>query len=72
MCTAGLVTLPIGLLALAPGIWMIVDSKGVVHVTPMQAHAPLGAPFLASDAGLGWPQDAAALPAEETSARTSR
>jgi hypothetical protein len=39
LCTAGLVTLPVGLLALAPGIWMMVDSKGVVHVTPMQAQA---------------------------------
>jgi hypothetical protein len=39
MCTGGLVTLPIGLVALVPGIWMIVDSKGVVHVTPMQAQA---------------------------------
>src|SRR5205085_3753792 len=28
LCTAGLVTLPLGLLALAPGIFMIVDSKG--------------------------------------------
>jgi hypothetical protein len=36
LCGPGLVTLPIGLLALAPGIFMIVDSKGVVHVTPMQ------------------------------------
>jgi hypothetical protein len=36
LCTPGLVTLPIGLLALAPGIFMIVDSKGVVRVSPMQ------------------------------------
>jgi hypothetical protein len=37
LCTAGLVTLPVGLALLAPGVWMIVDSKGVVRVTPMQA-----------------------------------
>jgi hypothetical protein len=35
ICTAGLVTLPIGLLGLVPGIWMIVDSKGTVHVAPV-------------------------------------
>jgi hypothetical protein len=40
LCGAGTVTLPIGLLALIPGIWMIVDSKGVVRVTPMQAQSP--------------------------------
>jgi hypothetical protein len=40
MCTAGLVTLPIGLGMLAPGIWMMVDSKGVVRVTPMGPEAP--------------------------------
>jgi hypothetical protein len=39
-CTAGLITLPIGLLGLVPGIKMIIDSKGVVHVTPM---GPAGA-----------------------------
>jgi hypothetical protein len=33
-CTAGLVTLPIGLLGLVPGIWLVMDSKGTVHVTP--------------------------------------
>jgi hypothetical protein len=33
MCEAGLITLPAGLLAVAPGIWMIVDSAGVVHIT---------------------------------------
>lgn len=37
MCTAGLITLPIGLLAVAPGVWMIVDSAGEVHVEPMPA-----------------------------------
>jgi hypothetical protein len=37
VCTAGLITLPIGLLGLVPGIWMILDSKGTVHVTPMPA-----------------------------------
>jgi hypothetical protein len=42
MCTAGLITLPAGLALLAPGIWMIIDSKGVVHVTPMQAQIPAG------------------------------
>lgn len=35
MCTAGLITLPIGLLGLVPGIWMIVDSAGEVHVEPL-------------------------------------
>ncbi len=40
LCTAGLATLPAGLLALAPGVWMIVDSKGVVHVTPMTPEDP--------------------------------
>jgi hypothetical protein len=35
MCTAGLITLPIGLVAVIPGIWMILDSKGTVQVTPM-------------------------------------
>jgi hypothetical protein len=42
LCTAGLITLPIGLLALVPGIWMIVDSKGTVRITPM-GPAPHGA-----------------------------
>jgi hypothetical protein len=36
VCTAGLVTLPAGLVLLAPGVWMIVDSKGTVRITPMQ------------------------------------
>lgn len=40
LCTAGLVTLPAGLLGLAPGIWMLIDSKGTVHVTPMGPEAP--------------------------------
>ncbi len=40
MCAAGLITLPIALAMLAPGIWMIIDSKGVVHITPMQARGP--------------------------------
>jgi hypothetical protein len=35
LCTAGWITMPIGLLALAPGIWLIVDSKGAVHVSPL-------------------------------------
>jgi hypothetical protein len=39
LCTGGLVTLPIGLLVLAPGIFMIVDSKGTVRVTPMAPNA---------------------------------
>jgi hypothetical protein len=44
VCTAGLVTLPAGLVVLAPGVWMIIDSKGVVHVTPMPPQAsPLAA-----------------------------
>jgi hypothetical protein len=41
LCTAGLVTLPAGLLVLAPGVFMIVDSKGVERVTPM-APSPVG------------------------------
>lgn len=36
-CTAGLITLPIGLAGLAPGIWMIADSAGEVHVEPIPA-----------------------------------
>jgi hypothetical protein len=39
MCTAGLITLPIGLVALVPGIWMIIDSKGTVRITPMAPNA---------------------------------
>jgi hypothetical protein len=35
LCTAGLITLPIGLIGLVPGIWMMIDSKGTVHVAPM-------------------------------------
>jgi hypothetical protein len=35
LCTGGLITLPAGLLLLAPGIWMIVDSKGYVRISPM-------------------------------------
>jgi hypothetical protein len=41
MCTAGLITLPIGIVAVIPGVWMILDSKGTVQVTPM---APAVAP----------------------------
>jgi hypothetical protein len=40
MCAAGLITLPIGLAGLVPGIWMMIDSKGIVHVTPMQPGTP--------------------------------
>jgi len=54
MCTAGLVTLPIGLGMLAPGIWMIVDSRGVVHVSPMAPEASTaGADRLAWAVGTG-------------------
>jgi hypothetical protein len=35
MCNAGLITLPAGLLGVAPGIWMIVDSGAEVRVSPM-------------------------------------
>lgn len=35
MCTAGLITLPIGLVMLVPGIWMMLDSKGTVSVKPL-------------------------------------
>jgi hypothetical protein len=41
VCTAGLVTLPIGLVGLVPGIWMMIDAKGVVHVTPMRDERPV-------------------------------
>jgi hypothetical protein len=34
LCTAGLITMPIGAVVAAPGIWMIVDSAGEIHVTP--------------------------------------
>ncbi len=34
MCNAGLITLPAGLLALAPGIWMILDARAEVRVSP--------------------------------------
>jgi hypothetical protein len=40
-CTAGLVTLPIGLLGLVPGIYLMVDSKGVVNVTPTGPDRPV-------------------------------
>jgi len=33
-CTAGLITLPIGLAGLAPSIWMIVDSAPEVDIRP--------------------------------------
>jgi hypothetical protein len=46
LCTAGLITLPIGLVGLAPGVWMILDSKGSVRVTPTEAAtwSPVGEP----------------------------
>jgi transposase len=34
MCTAGLITLPIGLAGLGPSIWMIVDSSPEVDIRP--------------------------------------
>ena len=40
LCTAGLITLPIGILAVLPGVWMILDSKGTVRITPMAPQAP--------------------------------
>jgi hypothetical protein len=48
LCSAGLITLPVGLLALAPGIFLIVDSKGVVRVSPMQPQV-LGAAAFGQD-----------------------
>jgi hypothetical protein len=36
LCTAGLITLPVGLLALVPGIWMITSSGADVEVVPAQ------------------------------------
>ena len=39
-CTGGLITLPIGILAVLPGVWMILDSKGTVRITPMAPQAP--------------------------------
>jgi hypothetical protein len=35
MCRGGVITLPIGLLTTAAGIWMILDSKGIVRVDPL-------------------------------------
>jgi hypothetical protein len=43
MCTAGLITLPIGVIAVIPGIWMMLDSKGTVHITPMAPQTPYAA-----------------------------
>lgn len=40
MCTAGGITLPLGGLLLAPGIWLIVDSKPEVHIGPMGEPPP--------------------------------
>jgi hypothetical protein len=39
MLTGGLITLPIGLLMVAPGVWMILDSKGTVRISPMAPQA---------------------------------
>jgi hypothetical protein len=39
LCTAGLITLPIGLAVTAPGIWMILDSAGEIKVNPSGAAA---------------------------------
>jgi hypothetical protein len=36
LCAAGLITLPAGLVLLTPGVWLAIDSKGTVRVTPMQ------------------------------------
>jgi hypothetical protein len=56
LCTAGLVTLPAGLLGMVPGIWMIVDSKGVVRVTPMPPAPPVASDWsaLPGDSPLAW------------------
>jgi hypothetical protein len=35
MCRGGVITLPLGLLTTAAGIWMMLDSKGVVRVEPL-------------------------------------
>ena len=40
LCTAGLITLPVGLLAVLPGVWIILDSKGTVRITPMAPQSP--------------------------------
>lgn len=45
-CTAGLITLPLGLAGLAPGIWMMIDSKGTVHVEPLGATGMYQGPAL--------------------------
>jgi hypothetical protein len=41
-----LITLPAGLVALVPGIWMIIDSKGTVRITPMGERGASFAPIL--------------------------
>lgn len=41
-CAAGLVTLPVGLLGLVPGIWMMVDARAEVRISPMAAQSPAG------------------------------
>jgi transposase len=40
LCTAGLITLPVGILAVIPGVWMILDSKGTVRITPAAPASP--------------------------------
>jgi hypothetical protein len=37
LCTAGAITLPIGLLVLAPGIWLILTSQERASVGPAVA-----------------------------------
>lgn len=39
LCAGGLITLTSGLLLLAPGIFLILDSKGTIKVSPMPAEA---------------------------------
>ena len=51
LCKAGLITLPIGLIGLVPGIWMMVDSKGTVHVTPMRPASPVSTPAASNEWG---------------------
>jgi transposase len=41
LCTAGLITLPAGILAVIPGIWMMLDSKGTVRISPMAPQSPV-------------------------------
>ncbi len=41
MCAAGLITLPIGLAGLVPGIWMVHDSRPRVEISELPTGAPM-------------------------------